>query len=68
MKSKTHRRRDEEAISEHTLHLKTPSRYSMLREARRVMRLSEFIRTDTERIVREWEEFAKTLPTEADLP
>ena len=32
------------------------------------MRLSEFIRTDTERIVREWEEFAKTLPAEADLP
>jgi signal transduction histidine kinase len=33
-----------------------------------VVRLSEFIRTHTERIVREWEEFAKTLPAEADLP
>src|SRR5260370_12322159 len=40
----------------------------MLPEATRVVRLSEFIRTDTERIVREWEEFAKTLPAEPDLP
>jgi signal transduction histidine kinase len=51
-----------------SIYLKTPSQYSMLPEARRVVRLSEFIRTDTERIVREWEEFAKTLPAEADLP
>ena len=32
------------------------------------MRLSEFIRTDTERIVRDWEEFTKTVGSEADLP
>jgi signal transduction histidine kinase len=32
------------------------------------MRLSEFIRADAERIVREWEEFAKTLSAGAGLP
>jgi hypothetical protein len=36
--------------------------------SRQVARLSEFIRTDTERIVREWEEFTQTLGAEADLP
>ena len=32
------------------------------------MRLSEFIKTDAERIIREWVELAKTLLGEADLP
>jgi hypothetical protein len=32
------------------------------------MRLFEFIRADAERIVREWEEFAKTLSAGAGLP
>ena len=32
------------------------------------MRLSELIRTDTERIIREWEEFAKTLSAGVGLP
>jgi len=36
--------------------------------SRQVARLSEFIRTDSERIVREWEELTKTLGAEADLP
>jgi hypothetical protein len=32
------------------------------------MRLSELIRADTERIIREWEEFAKTLSAGVSLP